>query len=250
MGNYEKQIADLCHKMMTEQFLDYLNQCGCELGYPFVMYSNGECGKRLVSSDGKHNAVLKVLGSFKDNAKIGGIKKQKIRVNSVPLSSIEAQRLKKIQSMIEKDKHISADDECFLISKGAFRMFALYIDEQCTLSLSAFKIIVDENKLAYFATYMRVVDELGDDELDYILHKASREIMMIMFASYSSSFSGFSEKQEKKLVDRHQLDLLDVYDCKYEFEEKTLSYLRNLAQADDELKKWLDDRKWYGGRNL
>ena len=185
----------------------------------------------------------------KISRKIGGIKKQKIRVNSVPLSSIEAQRLKKIQSMIEKDKHISADDECFLISKGTFRMFALYIDEQCTLSLSAFKIIVEENKLAYFATYMRVVDELSDGELDYILHKASREIMMIMFASFSS-FLGFSEEQEKKLVDRHQLDLLDVYDVKYEFEEKTLSYLRNLAQADDELKKWLDDRKRYGDRNL
>ncbi len=245
MGNYEKQIADLCHKMMTEQFLDYLNQCGCELGYPFVMYSDGECGKGLVSSDGKHNAVLKVLGSFKDNAKVDGIKKQRIKENSVSLSSVDEQRLKNILSIIQEGKHklLSADDECFLILKGTFRLFILYLNEVCALSFSAFKIIIDEDKLVYFAAYIGMVTELRDDEVDYILDKASKEIMMIMFVS--SSFLGFSEEQEKKLVDSHRLDLLTVYDGAYVFEKKTWSYLRNLAQTDPELKKWLDDRLPY-----
>lgn len=59
MGNYEADVS-----VLTGQFLNYLNVCGQKLGYPFMLYSNGECGKKLVSSDGKHNAVAKVLKSF------------------------------------------------------------------------------------------------------------------------------------------------------------------------------------------
>ena len=58
MGNYEADVS-----VLTGQFLNYLNVCGQKLGYPFMLYSNGECGKKLVSSDGKHNAVAKVLKS-------------------------------------------------------------------------------------------------------------------------------------------------------------------------------------------
>lgn len=58
MGNYEADVS-----VLTGQFLNYLNVCGQKLGYPFLLYSNGECGKKLVSSDGKHNAVAKVLKS-------------------------------------------------------------------------------------------------------------------------------------------------------------------------------------------
>lgn len=58
MGNYEADVS-----VLTGQFLNYLNVYGQKLGYPFMLYSNGECGKKLVSSDGKHNAVAKVLKS-------------------------------------------------------------------------------------------------------------------------------------------------------------------------------------------
>ena len=58
MGNYEADVS-----VLTGQFLNYLNVCGQKLGYPFLLYSNGECGKKLVSSDGKYNAVAKVLKS-------------------------------------------------------------------------------------------------------------------------------------------------------------------------------------------
>lgn len=58
MGNYEADVS-----VLTGQFLNYLNVCGQKLGYPFMLYSNGECGKKLVSSDGKHNAVAKVFQS-------------------------------------------------------------------------------------------------------------------------------------------------------------------------------------------
>ena len=58
MGNYEADVS-----VLTGQFLNCLNVCGQKLGYPFMLYSNGECGKKLVSSDGKHNAVAKVLKS-------------------------------------------------------------------------------------------------------------------------------------------------------------------------------------------
>ena len=58
MGNYEADVS-----VLTGQFLNYLNVCGQKLGYPFMLYSNGECGKKLVSSDGKHNAVAKELKS-------------------------------------------------------------------------------------------------------------------------------------------------------------------------------------------
>lgn len=58
MGNYEADVS-----VLTGQFLNYLDVCGNKLGYPFMLYSNGECGTKLVSSDGKHNAVAKVLKS-------------------------------------------------------------------------------------------------------------------------------------------------------------------------------------------
>ena len=56
MGNYEADVS-----VLTGQFLNYLNVCGQKLGYPFMLYSNGECGKKLVSSDGKHNAVAALM---------------------------------------------------------------------------------------------------------------------------------------------------------------------------------------------
>lgn len=59
MGNYETDVS-----VLTGRFFDYLNECGNKLGYPFVIFANGECGKGLVSSDGKYNAVAKVLKSF------------------------------------------------------------------------------------------------------------------------------------------------------------------------------------------
>lgn len=66
MGNYEADVS-----VLTGQFLNYLNVCGQKLGYPFMLYSNGECGKKLVSSDGKHNAVAKVLkSSCADNSSL------------------------------------------------------------------------------------------------------------------------------------------------------------------------------------
>ncbi len=58
MENYDANVS-----VATGQFLNYLNVCGRKLGYPFLLYSNGECGKKLVSSDSKHNAVAKVFMS-------------------------------------------------------------------------------------------------------------------------------------------------------------------------------------------
>ena len=66
MGNYEADVS-----VLTGQFLNYLNVCGQKLGYPFMLYSNGECGKKLVSADRKHNAVAKVLkSSCTDNSSL------------------------------------------------------------------------------------------------------------------------------------------------------------------------------------
>ncbi len=65
MENYNVDVS-----VLAEQFLGYLDTCGSSLGYPFMIFANGECGKGLVSSDGKHNAVAKVLKPSKDKGSL------------------------------------------------------------------------------------------------------------------------------------------------------------------------------------
>lgn len=134
---------------MTAQFLMYLNKRGEELGYPFVMFSNGECGKGLVSSDGKHNAVLKVLGAFKDYAKALGVKKSSLREE---LSGMEKVHLERIKIKITSMEKLSYQEEIFLIEKGTDVLFEKYIN-YFTLEFMTFQKILKDGMEELFALY-------------------------------------------------------------------------------------------------
>lgn len=163
---------------MTAQFLMYLNKRGEELGYPFVMFSNGECGKGLVSSDGKHNVVLNVLGAFKDYAKVQGVKQSSLG----ELSGMEKVQLERIKIKITSMDKLSYQEEIFLIEKGTNALFEKYINH-FKLEYIAFQKIVMDGREDLVALYCkRHARFLGERELHWLQEYGTPQMM----AQYNS----------------------------------------------------------------
>lgn len=228
MGNYEADVS-----VLTGQFLNYLNVCGQKLGYPFMLYSNGECGKKLVSSDGKHNAVAKVLkSSCADDSSLssfGVVSEDK----TDGMQDCEA-FLKYLNNcgcdlgfpfVILKDGSVvktplSAQDKATVIVKvlrafndgaklGAIKVEVLSKEKNpISDSDEAFlelKAIIDDDDLERFEK----LSNFNHQMIEYILTNASRKILMF-FLRHCKPNSLTLEELDLLWI-KNDLELLDAY---------------------------------------
>lgn len=231
MGNYEADVS-----VLTGQFLNYLNVCGQKLGYPFMLYSNGECGKKLVSSDGKHNAVAKVLkSSLRSKGTIlssaSDVEREK---DEVPVCEVFFEYINKYGRelgfpfvILEDGKFVkvpaAAQDKTMVIVKvlRAFNDDAkmLGVDEAILL-----KEKNEEKENAYADEQLRMLQAIVQDDdvggleklgtlnhqmMEYLLINASKKMLMVFLRRCERN--SLNLKELDLLWNKNDQELLDTY---------------------------------------
>ncbi len=167
-------MHELCFSLMTECFLEYLNAKGQELGYPFNMYANGECGKGLVSADGKSNAVLKVLNRFAEETALPALESSAAVMSYKRGSQV-------IYDKVVRGKRLTAPEQLELL-EGFEREFI--------------KGYLQENRLYYQAEF-RLLSEGSEDMIMFYLRKWGAKVS--------------NELQEKLLFEAEYTELGKAY---------------------------------------
>ena len=85
-----------------EAFLKYLNNCGCDLGFPFVILKDGSVVKTPLSAQDKTTVIVKVLRAFNDGAKLGAIKVEVLSKEKNPISDSDEAFLE-LKAIIDDD---------------------------------------------------------------------------------------------------------------------------------------------------
>ena len=226
MGNYEADVS-----VLTGQFLNYLNVCGQKLGYPFMLYSNGECGKKLVSSDGKHNAVAKVLHPFQLDCGI------EMPLNSelpfgmafdIPTDEDE-RKLCDIYNRILRKETLSEQQECLLCRFGTGDAISQY-DYAGELCLSAFTELVKRDDFLLFNTaYLCNIslrgfwteyqeNSLYEIKEVYLARNASKDFVFNYLRTGSRmSFTPKFKEEVQKRTDLHSDEVNFYYDFDFGF---------------------------------
>ena len=231
MGNYEADVS-----VLTEQFLNYLNVCGQKLGYPFMLYSNGECGKKLVSSDGKHNAVAKVLksslrskGAISSSASDVELKTDKVSVCEVffeyinkygrelgfpfvilkdgsvvktPLSAQDKTTvIVKVLRAFDDDAKMLGVDEAILLKEKNEERENAYAREQ----LQMLKAIVQDDDVEG----LEKLGTLNHQMTEYLLTNASKKMLMVFLRRCKRN--SLNLKELDLLWLKKDMELLDTY---------------------------------------
>lgn len=231
MGNYDDDVS-----VLTEQFLNYLDVCGSKLGYPFMLYSNGECGKKLVSADRKHNAVAKVFqsslrskGAILSSASDVELKTDKVSVCEVffeyinkygrelgfPFVILEDGRFVKVPAAaqdktivivkvlraFDDDAKILGVDEVILLKEKNEEREKAYAREQ----LQMLKAIVHDDDVGG----LEKLGTLNHQMTEYLLTNASKKMLMVFLRRCKRN--SLNLKELDLLCLKKDMELLDTY---------------------------------------
>ncbi len=227
MENYESKIEqNLSSLFGDKKVMEFLSEQGQKLGYPFFVYDNGECGKNFVADNQQNLACLKIYRSCFAGGDAG-------LYGELSESLQDKEKVwQEVRTLISSKKELSEKQECVLALCGSWKEMRLYLKYAKYFKMSAFKIIVERDSFQLLETCL--FWGITDEQDIYLVRNGSKYLLSHYVKDYKLRLQA-----EIELVNRHDLELWGFYTKNGDFSSGAYTYMRKLAENDEEIALWL-----------